>query len=443
MARKNKNCVNVFKPLKNTYFFLLGFFLCQDIFDIFTYGSTSFNIAFLWILPAIIAFVVKERKNLLNHFFSIPTAFVFFFASIILSCFIGIFYITNFSNFATIIKSFIYFIIASTCPFLAGLFFFKKKNIILSGVLLGFILNFILSLLAFLSFEIIGFPLTLKYLFGNNYFYAPNYFFRSQGLFLEPSYMSCFVLATFYLLMWHFKKTYIRILIEIMALFLFLTSGSGNFLIFLISQFIYLIFLMNNGLWKNLTTKVFKTRILKIIFSLSIITALSVFVVLLIFPLKNKFLSLLDGINPSSEENSERFYAMQLGLLLFIKNPWGVGFGLSGTILLRTYENLLVGTTFNYLIKVLSEQGVLGGIFYCGIFYCGIKAMFKNAIEKENRILAISIISIFVVSFLTGSFETISWFVLGVTFAVVQQDNFIGKMYKQKRNKEKYYTINI
>lgn len=232
-------------------------------------------------------------------------------------------------------------------------------------------------------------------------------------------------------------------LLEIMALFLFLTSGSGNFAVFLISQIVMMVFIFKNGGFLRFKNMFFKTKTSRTIFAISIVTICLGLIAIAVFPLRNKMLSFLDGINPTSKENSERFVGMQLGLLLFLKNPWGVGFGMSGTLLLRLYGDNTNGSTYNYLIKVMAEQGLLGVILFLGFFGTVVYHLDKKKYNDESFLLLISVFAVFIVSFLTGSFGPASWAAIGLFFAVTKHNNSFKVIMNKRAKKEHFYTVEI
>ena len=92
----------------------------------------------------------------------------------------------------------------------------------------------------------------------------------------------------------------------------------------------------------------------------------------------------------NNEDNEERSQAMDKGIKLALKYPFGGGYNLMTKLMMEEYNGeMRVYTTFNYFITLCIEIGIVGAlIFTVYIISLTIKLTIKN---KDKKKIAIGI----------------------------------------------------
>lgn len=417
----------------NSYLFLIGFSLCANIFAVFVYGSTAFTLPLLLPLPLIIYRLIKDKKMFFAYFKSLPISFYCFLLSILISIIIAIFYTNNFLEYSRTLKGLLIFGLNSFSLLLTGIMVGNNKRFVFLGLTFGFILNAVTSIISFFAFYIFGYILTLNKTFVLDAFYANNYSFGAQGLFLEPSHFAGFVLVIYYVLFWYYKNSRDRIMLTICAWIMFILYGQGNTILFIISQMILLFFLFGKRIFHYVKTEIMphKTRI---VVTLAIFfLAVGIILILALIPFRPFIVKILNEANPLSSANTERFLSVMVGLNIFINNPWGVGYNLGSTIIGRLYGDVLsTASTHNFWVRIMVEQGLLGILSFVLFIAVILKKTLHNT-NKNSCVLFIAVFSGALYTFLNIPNEPYLYFSLGLVCFEMGFDSSIALLKKKQK----------
>ena len=432
-----------FNKLSDIYFVTMGFLLCQNIISLFKIGSTSFNLLIILLIPFALYKIAIYRGKIFLIFKRIPKTFYFCVATIILSIIPGLFMIPVLNDISPLFKGIVFYFLSAVLPFFLGLISNKKeKEELFFGLFLGFIMNVLVSVIVYFVFKVFGYTLTFTSLFVNDSFFEPNYFSSVQGLFLEPSHLAGFVLMSFYLLFWFYKNKLIRITLFLGSWILFLLYRLGNLPIFIISQVAFAIIMYGKLLLRFLNKSVFASRKRKIIFYVVLIFAILFIFLLIAFPLRPVFESIFYEFNPFSKANQDRMNSILVGLNVFFKKPFGVGFNLSGLAIDAYYGNdVTTATTHSFFLKLLIEQGVLGVVTFIYLIYSLISIAKRG---KNCSLLIISLVCSVLFSFLDGPTEPYLFFLMGIICSIKQLNSSFYFLKKGKKLEKNYYfKINL
>jgi len=358
--------------------------------------------------------VFLYRQNFVFFFKKIPIAFYFFVITIIISIIPALFMISVVKDISPFFKGVIFYFLSAILPLFLGIISNKKeKERLFFGLFIGFIMNTLVSIIVYLAFNVFGYTFTFTSLFKNDSFFEPNYFSSAQGLFLEPSHLAGFFLMSFYLLFWFYKEKIVRIMLFSSSWIVFILYGFGNLPIFILSQVVFIITMYGK---KIIEEKVFISQKRKIFFSIAILVIAVGTVLIIIFPLQSAIKKIIYEFNPFSNANQDRMNSLVVGLNVFLKNPFGVGFNLSGYAIDVYYgEVVTTATTHSFLLKVLIEQGILGVI---ALFYLIYSLIIGLRNKEQSSLLIISLLSSILFSFLNGPTEPYLFFLIGIICSI-------------------------
>ncbi|WP_337874117.1 hypothetical protein [Exiguobacterium sp.] len=302
-----------------------------------------------------------------------------------------------------------------------------QKNAVIKGIIIGFTLNICFSLYQYFG-NIKGFPFTNLSSFFPQGDYGNElvYFNYVSGFFLEPAHLLKFLCGSFLIWLVYLKTSYLKTIILLITLFVLLISTSSLVVVLLLGTIIFYIILY----LKDMDRKVFKyqklqldiQKIIGILILWILILSISLFVnweyLMDSFNFERYVNFIVDGLNLSSNSaSSVRITSVTNAFSLIFQYPVGAGFNSSATLMLINFPNSIVGgATFNGLITILLELGIIGLISYIYIFLKSIHQLCGENISKYEIALAVSILTAVIATNLEGAiFSELIWVLLGLS----------------------------
>jgi len=291
----------------------------------------------------------------------------------------------------------------------------EKKEYIIKGLLIGFLVNIMLSVIQLITYRM-GNVFTLFTYYPQDTFYIPIFRFRAQGFFLEPSHMLQYLTTTALLFLNRAKSIMKIFFVYLSFIFLAFYTSSGNVMILVFIILAYLILKSNKGRHRKT-----KQAFIFSIISLSVIIFVGLLSVLFWDRLKyifgpidigNAINEIVNGADLGSEENEARYTNMLYGLGLIYEYPFGVGYNMSSSLLQIQNNFNSTLSTFNFLISNQLELGILGTFAYCLFtFQLGVKLL-RDKRNTYRIALGLSVIAIFGLAVGNGmGFSVYMWIV--------------------------------
>ena len=401
-------CMDIRKSkLKKYLSILMGLSLCNNIFYIIHKSNFYLNISNLVSVICLFYIFIYEKDSITRNFKKIDRTFIFYVLACLLSIIpasISLFKeITLLSAFFNGIPSLIFLII----EYFVIISFSDNKENILDGIKIGFIVNITVSVIQYIYFINDRVFLVLYNLFPTDSFQvcgkyevlsmASNvtttlkvYFFRAQGLFIETSYFTTFVVGAFIISLKKIKRRIFKIICIILSCYLCLISESGNFIILIAMVFLYFLIMWlikNNG-------KIQKKQL--IIFPVVIV----IFISGIIYCMNNDMLMLrisntFSSTNISDSGNSSRKRTIDEGINLIEKYPLGIGYNMTSTIFNREYPTDKHSYIFSTIVVDELELGVIGNIVYLIFALKFALKIIKYSKKEEDIAIALSILGLF------------------------------------------------
>ena len=429
------------KDKKKILAFLQGFALCNNVIYIFNYNTFYLNISCLVSLITLVYIIIKEKHNISKYLKQIDKFFYLFLFFCFLSIIPMFFYFQNdlsvtnafFNGLPSLVLIFIqYFIMIALYD--------HKKNIF-QGILFGFIINIIFSLLQYIFFQQKQ-VFTLYRLFPNPAFQIPGdyfvlstmpnivsslkiYSFRAQGLFLETSYFLTFVIGSVLIVMNVIKNNVSKIILLLISLWLCIISESGNLLILLFILMAYLVI----SFIKRKDKKTINRKIVLLIPCIMVVVCLSALFVINNPKITNSLDNSIISANMEDSGNHERFLSIERGMDLIIKYPFGIGYNMSSTIYAREYGNEYVNAIFSTLLVNELEIGLLGNLMYIIFSLKMIVYALRKKEDKTSLVLGLSALGVFACQITNGISYWLMLYIICI-FAMIN-----ASMYEPKQNK--------
>ena len=397
--------------------FLLGFTVCNNVIYAVQLGNTLLNIAFIMSIMISIYLIIFKKKNIFSALGKINIFFKIFLIIIVLSFFPMMIFCKDKSFYPSYISGLMYLIVALTIYI--NVFFLKdNKHYIYKGIVWGFGINIVLSIIQYVTY-LKGNCFSLFILFPQDAFQVCNpalkssltmYIssYRAQGIFLETSYYMAFFGATILIFWTNTKKNIKTLGILIIGMFCIINSSSATMILIFIAIILYYITIR-----KKFPKEKYKKKNSQYIL-LSFLLVILIFLLLLEFnpdfkkvininEIIEKISSSITTVDVSNEDNSERADAMAKGLALIMEYPLGTGYNLMTKTMMLEYEGeMRVYTTFNYIITLAIEIGIIGAIvFICYIISLCIKLIFEGK-TREKIAIGISAFITFLAQFACG-----------------------------------------
>ena len=401
----------------------LGIIVCNNVAYALKVGRTYINVSFVYGIILFMFFIVFRKRNIKKCVKEINYSFRIYIIIALLSIVLAV---VTFIDDISLISSYfngIIMLVLNLILYMDVLFLKDYKNYILKGLIIGFILNMLLSLIQYVTYNN-GNYFSLYYFFPQpgfqiNSYYGANtllqqtidtfniYGYRAQGFFLETSYYMAFIAATSVILFAITKKGLIKILSIISMIFIIALTSSGNMIVVLVTFIMYYIFRKiksksNNCNKENkkINIKTFTALFIITIFILGI-GLLNISKIKEIITTNNvyeKFINNINTANIADEGNKGRATSMVKALELVLKYPLGVGYNMAPTLLSLEYEDGILeqNATFNRLITIELEQGPLGLLFYVIYIYQISGLLILKAKEKYTLALGIGVLGAFI-----------------------------------------------
>lgn len=433
------------KPLsERAMAYWIGLLSTQGIIYAFKVGNTYINIELMVGLVAFVLLTLKHSGEMIGQIKKMDTTIKAYLLSILISFFAVLIYFLQDRS----IKVQSYFnglvmLMLSIMIYYSVILLRKYQMAVIKGIWHGLIINVVVSALQYIFFQR-GSYFTFNDLFPQNGFYIsipwtvaqtksydPHwliYSYRAQGMFLEASYFVS-ALTTIILLLASFefkRNSFSKTIITIIAVFLSLISSSGNFVVLTFGILVYWFVTRERT---GLTRKQFVFYM--VLFYLALGCAFFVFGQegkdFSIGTLTNSLLESFDGVKVSSGGNQTRVAFMLAAMKLFLKNPLGVGYNMSSTVLKSVGSTY---ATFSYVLTVLLEQGVIGLIAYIYLIFSHINRLriIKN---KKSKGLAVAIFVTWIFQVVNGTgFTYLFWILLA--FAKIEM-NKADSIFKEEQ----------
>lgn len=423
----------------------VGITICNNIFYIFNYNNFFLNISNIVSCIALVIIVIKERKRVLEGLQKIDKTFYFYLLACLFSIIPCFFY---FADNNSIIMSYINglpILFFMFVEYLVIISFSDCKEELLKGIKIGFILNILYSLIQYMFFLNDGSVLTLYNLFPNDSFQiSGNYYkllsipnikttltifqYRIQGYFLETSHFTTFLCGAGLIAFGKMKSKIGRIVLFIITIYLCIISESGNFIIFLA---IILLLILRTLYGKRISgSDITIKRKTILIIPVILIGALLVGVYIVSNDeIGQKIANTFHSTNINDSGNVDRNRTIKEGIELIIKYPLGIGNNMTSTILKMESPNEKHGYIFSTLIINELELGLIGNIIYLCFALKFIIALLKNGRNKDDYIIALSTLGIFLCQISNG----ISYWNIQYTLAIYAIANIYYNDLRKKR----------
>lgn len=413
------------KKTEKIFALFLGIIVCNNVIYALKVGKTYINISYIYGIIIFLFFIIFKKRGLTKCFKEINYNFRIYIVIALLSVIMAI--ITFTDNLSVVMSYFngIIMLVFNLILYMDVLFLKDYKKSILKGLIIGYILNIILSLIQYITYNN-GNYFSLYYFFPQpafqiNSYYGANsilqqttdtfniYGYRAQGFFLETSYYMAFIATTSVILFVSTNKSLIKILSIISMIFIIALTSSGNLIIILFTFIMYFIFKkikcnninkMNNKTKNKINIKTFTLffLIIVLIIGLSLLNISKIKEIIDTNNIFEKFINNINSANIADEGNKGRATSMLKSLELILKYPLGVGYNLSPTLLSMEFENgtLEANSTFNRLITIQLEQGPLGLIFYIIYIYNISGVLILKARDKYTLALGVGVLGAFI-----------------------------------------------
>lgn len=430
------------KDKKKILAFLQGFALCNNVIYVFNYNTFYLNISCLVSLITLIYIITKEKNNILKYLKQIDKFFYLFTFFCLLSVIPMFFYFKNdlsvtnafFNGLPSLVLIFIqYFVIIALYD--------HKKNIF-QGILSGFIINIIVSILQYIFFQQKQI-FTLYRLFPNPAFQVPGdyfvlsvmpdivsslkiYSFRAQGLFLETSYFLTFIIGSVLIIMNVIKNNILKVILLLICLWLCIISESGNLLILLFILLVYLAmcFIKRKG------KKTINRKVMLLIPCVMVIACITTMFIINNPNITDSIDNSIISANMEDSGNHERSLSIERGINLIMKYPFGIGYNMSSTIYAKEYGNEYVNAIFSTLIVNELEIGLLGNLMYIIFSLKMIVPFLGKKGNKESLVLSLSALGLFACQISNGISYWLMPYIICV-FAMINASTY----YKEEQDK--------
>ncbi|MEL7660874.1 hypothetical protein [Acetobacterium wieringae] len=411
--------------------FALGLSVCTNVIYGFRLGNTVVLIPYIITLIGVVILVInrggisqfivaaKKMDNSLK---------IYSFINVLSLMLVVIYFGINGTTIAISVKGLILYF-CGIAIYLLAVSLKNECHYIMSGLYWGIIINVIFCLLSFFAFNK-GLYFSLYELFPQEAF-AVNvkwgvttgslaksfviYSYRAQGLFLEASHFSGFLIALFVPVIAYMKKSNLNTLIIVAVIYFELISGTPNFIILIVEAFVVIFFgedkkQMRFGVVKKRTAYIMGVSIIAILFLIINADKLDLSAY---FQAINTVLNSLDIADVG---NTDRYRGMQVGFSFIKDNPLGIGYNLEPYLFNSSNAGASLHSSFSFALKLLVETGPLGFISYIYVIFCFCR---KGIKYRSNRLLfslAIACLFCALMQFVNGiAILPYMWLLFGLT----------------------------
>lgn len=395
--------------------FLIGLSVSNNVMYAFKINNTYINFSFIVSVITFVYLIFIKKKKIFNDIKKINGFMKLFIIFILISGISMLLVCTNKNFYSSYISGIIYFIIGLTL-YLNVFMLKENKKSVMKGIVWGFILNVLLSFIQYVTY-LGGNCFSLFEIFPQNAFQVCNYrlkssltmyisSYRAQGIFLETSYYMAYIASTILIFGVSNVKYIYKTILLIICTFCVINSSSATVVLIIFSVLIYCI--LNKLKFKEKEDKSYK---MSKSWFITILLVLLVFICVIIgYAFNDNFKSIVNleeifnklqsnfkSANLNDESNSERAEGFENGLSLIKKYPIGVGYNLMTKVMQKEFEGeMRVYTTYNYLITLCIEIGVVGAMmFVLYILNLSYKLIWKGK-SKEKLAIGISALCTFI-----------------------------------------------
>lgn len=416
--------------------FLLGMFSTMGCVYVFSIGDSSVSISLAFAMVCLVGMLVF-RKEADGMAAGIDRSVILFLAIALCSsvvtlvlCVTGVFpdeaLPVPFRGYAVLV--------CCIAQYYVTVRLYGYRDFIIRGLVTGIIASFVLSILAFLSFER-GTWFSLYTIFPQPSFAVAAPYaswgtipegagkiaqYRPQGFFLECSHLMIFLIGLMPLAIYSAKSKSSKTVLMIFAAFACVTSKSPNAL-FLLAEALILWRVIGNR--KALTKSERRIDHAVILIILTCFLACSLVVVENPSILADSITQLgtaiadLDVVNSTDGGTSERWDYMQKGALLLGAFPFGAGYN-TETFLLTLHYGDEVVSTHTLVLKLLLEVGPLGLAAYVYMIARHSICLLKKTCTTRQRIIGLGVLFMAFCQFTNGvAIAPWMWMLLGMAHA--------------------------
>lgn len=370
---------------------IFGLSMATNVINVFKIGNTYVSIAqfVTYVLFFLLLFKGVKIKPFLHSIkisfafilFLVPFSFVFLYSS----------------GYFALASTFFAGIIELLSVLLAGLVILNKRDYIpflLKGIVIGLILNCLISIVSFMKWNITGSSINFGAIFHlDSYaFYDTSWRFRAQGLFTESSYFVCYLCVSLPIALLIKPIRISNYIVLALVLFSAALSLSGNILtlgVELILCFFVKITLIKNAFKKkHLLWLILLLIAFFLIFYLNKDTSF-------VLSLSDKISEGLRGSNIFDQSNSPRLINMINSLTLIRSNLFGFGYNMGAKVISLNFIDESSGAA-NTFLRIMLDLGLAGGIAYCAMFcQYSLASMFNIKYDSLRRTIGVSLFGLF------------------------------------------------
>ncbi len=405
--------------------YLLGLLSAQNIFYILRLTSTCFNVILIVGLIAAVYCLLHMPDNRQTLRVLFDFGMQGYLATILLSSISFLAVLRQYDRlpYRSYLNGLLYL------PFFLGLYYAvyalrAHKEWLLRGIVHGFVLNLIFSVVQLVFFERGpgftffrelfpqgGFFLSLQW--SNSMGYADRsnliFFYRAQGLFLECSHLLAFT-SLFGLFAFSRMNKLLRWPLFALMLYLYTISLSGNLLIVLAVFAVYAVLRLcvRQRKDKPFDPNAKRRAVLKIVGTAVLLIA----VLLLLYVFSDRLRGLLDDFFASLQtsslldsDNAPRLAKITTSIDAILQKPFGVGNNMAGV-----YLNMIYGETYRATasapLTLLLENGPLGFFFYYLFLLHPFIRLLRLPLNRDRAILLAGFIGLFLIQVGNGTLNT-------------------------------------
>ena len=408
---------------------LLGISACTNVVYAFQLNNTAVLISYVVSFVGIMYCTVCSKFKIRNFIKETPIFLKLYLIVCMLSgVLIPISFGFDIEAFSTFIKGII-LLLSGYCIYVLVLNLKEELKYIIYGLLIGLIINILYSFLSLIAFNLNSY-ITLYNLFPQRAFYMcikwgisygnfPKeyllYSYRAQGLFLEASHFTCFLITICLPVIISIKNKFFKLIFLISVLYLTMISATPNFIVLIIEFIVCYLISSHISLKKNnKTIKSSSAFIFMFLIVLSMLILVNINKIGI-----SKYISNIDRaietLNVSDKSNSQRFDGMKLGLKYFLENPLGIGYNLEPYMFSKTIEGYSLKSSFSYMIRLLLETGPLGLLSYVMLILNYVKMCFQKNKDKMQIALGASCLFCMISQFANGiTMMPYIWLLFGI-----------------------------
>ena len=398
--------------------FLLGLSVSTGVVYVFIVGNTPVYIGYCVATVAVACLLLHRSRGLVEAVAAIDKSVLTFCGIAALSLVPSLVYALSGNLGAeapeTVIKGLVV-LVAGVVVYIVSLR--EQRRLIITGVSVGILINFIFSLAAQASFEA-GTVFSLITLFPQDAFVVPLqwgvaepagshaiYTFRAQGLFLEASHLMVFLVAWGLLGAISVKRTLARAALLAGVAYISAQALSPNVAILLLEAALFLVASKvpkGGGRRPDREKRLPHATIVAIIV---LLFAVVLFALIFGDAISGLFANIvaslgdLDVASSTDTGTAARFDSMLATLSILPSYPLGAGWNTESVVLAENLGSSAFAS-HSFALRLLLEVGPLGLLAYCWVVWRHTVEAYR--VSKQGRFVAIAIVCMTIAQFVNG-----------------------------------------